>query len=302
MKAITAKQKAFDYAIRDSEISSESDYGYKINGKEPYENYMSKKAWDIFLKQMSKEHRRQFEDGDGGELEEKKGRYGLNPPKMACFGSSSKFIYQYSEKIDGFCFEKKMPTHVGHTANLDGYITKDNIEIYVEAKRREIYESHKNNKINKVYKQVYDYINKKYPDFEYIDNNQSDKEKDYFNCTFKYKKQIIVHFDLKQLICHFLGITANILKKEHSNKIRFIYLIFNPNAVKDKIDERYKDDILSIYNETTKEISNMGDMCWLFEAVLEFQKVNLNKSLSKNPSFEFSFTAQANYSNTIKRQ
>ena len=73
MATIDSKETALDCAIRDSEISSKSDYGYLIDGKKPYENYMSNEIWKVFLNQMSDLHRHQFDDGDGGELKEKMG-------------------------------------------------------------------------------------------------------------------------------------------------------------------------------------------------------------------------------------
>ena len=70
---------------------------------------------------MPETARIEYGAGDGGELEEKDGR----PPKMASFGSSSRMIYNLSNKKDGFHFEKKLPTTVGGTANLDGFYEDD---------------------------------------------------------------------------------------------------------------------------------------------------------------------------------
>ena len=214
---------------------------------------------------------------------------------MASYGSSSRFIYQCSEKIEGFSFEKQMPTRVGHIANLDGYILKEDANVYVEAKRREIYGNHKKTEINIAYQRVYDSINKIHSRFEYVGSPCNKDKKDYFLCTFKYNNREIVHFDIKQLICHFLGITADILENKQTKRIRFVYLIFNPNSIEDKIDKKYKDAILSIYKDTLEEIKSMGDMGWLFEAVLEFQKKNLNLKLEKAPTFDFFLADQNNY-------
>ena len=292
-----------DCAIRDYEVDGNtSKYGYKINGREaPYDNYMSYNTWKTFLKGMSRPHRQQFEDGDGGETKEKKGRWGLCPPKMASYGSSSRFIYNLSKDICGFRFEKQLPTRVGHTANLDGFLPKKNINVYVEAKCREIYGKHKRVEVSEVYKEVYEFIhNKKHIDFDYKDNKLHCKKKEHFNCTFKYKGVEIVHFDLKQLICHFLGITADILENKRSEKVRFVYLIYNPQKVKEKIDYTYREAILSAYDETIAEIKRMGDMNWLFKAVLDYQQTNLNISIEKVPSFEFKLVDQDSYRDELE--
>lgn len=82
---------------------------------------------------------KKVKDADGCELEEKNSRYGLTPPQMTSFGSSSRLIYECSKDIPNFSFEKLLPTRVGHTANLDGCIATKESDIFVEAKCREIY-------------------------------------------------------------------------------------------------------------------------------------------------------------------
>ena len=98
--------KALDYAKRNYEHKKyNTGYGYVI-GKETYLNYLSKESWSTFLSGMSELHQAQYKDGDGGELEEKNSRYGTVPPKMASFGSSSRFILCQSKDIPHFSFEK----------------------------------------------------------------------------------------------------------------------------------------------------------------------------------------------------
>ena len=149
------KATALDFAIRDCQ--NEYECGYEIGGK-LYNNYLSKEAWGKFLNSMSDLHRAQYYDADGGELIEKKGRWGLYPPKMASFGSSSRLIYECSKSIPGFYFEKQLPTRVGHTANMDGYLSRPEEDLFVEAKCREIYFSHLNQKVSLVYEDLYEYI------------------------------------------------------------------------------------------------------------------------------------------------
>ena len=95
------REKALDYAIRDGEWKKfPVESGYKIGNKPPYWNYLSNDAWEEFKGKMKKAHLCQFEDADGGEMKEKKGRWGIYPPKMASFGSSSRFLYSVSKDIE----------------------------------------------------------------------------------------------------------------------------------------------------------------------------------------------------------
>ena len=74
-------QTALDCAVRDYEGKTG---GFEMNNNGvTYCNYMTNAEWEKFLGEMSEEHKRQFDDGAGGEL--KAGKY---PPKMASYGSS----------------------------------------------------------------------------------------------------------------------------------------------------------------------------------------------------------------------
>ena len=296
---IDSKAKALDYAIRDYELKCNNlKYGYETKEKKVYTNYLSNDSWNSFLEGMCPLHQGQYKDADGGELREKKGRYGFYPPKMASFGSSSRFIYRLSKDIDGFCFEKLLPTYVGpRPANLDGYCGSKGKDVFVEAKCREIYASHKNNKIRNVYLDVYDCIAELHPCFSYVSSPLVD---DYSSITFKYDKMCIEHFDIKQLICHFLGICANILENNANRNVSFVYLIFNPefetNFNLSSDVEKYCESVNKTYKETIGEIEKLGDMKWLFDAVMEYQRKKLGKN-DVDYDFSFSLADQNNYKN-----
>lgn len=305
-KKIDSPAMALDYGIRDYELKDKDksvESGYIIEKeKKTYWNYLSNDAWGEFIKNMKPIHQLQFEDADGGEMKEKKGRWGIYPPKMASFGSSSRFLYNVSKDIEGFQFEKLLPTRVGHSANLDGYLMRSDVDVFVEAKCKEIYSSHKIVEISNVYKEIYQELKKKYTKFSY--EAKSSKDKDHFNCTFILDEKPIVHFDIKQLICHFLGISANILENQKANtNIRFVYILFNPNHNTSFNNEQtlsYKEKIKSIYNETIKEIENFGDMKDLFDAVMEIQKERLSLP-KKKYTFKFYIANQINYIDLIKK-
>ncbi len=307
--------KALDFAIRDCEIQNKNNAyssGYIIDGRE-YWNYLSENSWKKFKDEMSDKHIIQYIEGGGNELDERNSRWGVLPPKMASFGSSSRMIYCLSKDMPGFVFEKQMPTYVGHDANLDGYLLSDNTAIFVEAKCREIYSSHANLDINEVYKNVYNYIQEKNPKFGF--DEEKCKEQNCFKCTFHYDDKVIKHFDIKQLICHFLGITAALIdnkdSKIASNTIKFIYLIFNPNYNTDFSHDaikKYEKKLKDQYNESIKEIDKFGNMKWLFNSIMEFQ-VNENKKLKltnenlKLPNYSFSFELmdQEKYKNYLEK-
>ena len=306
---IDSPDKALDYAIRDYECKKfPVESGYKIENN-IYCNYLSKNSWKEFKDSMKKVHRRQFEDADGGELKEKKGRWGICPPKMASFGSSSRFLYSISKDIVGFQFEKLLPTRVGGTANLDGYIMRGDVDVFVEAKCKEIYSSHKTIEVSDVYRDVYMKLVKTYNKFSYKNNGQPIKKREtddeHFKCTFKFDGEEIVHFDIKQLICHFLAISANILENEKANKnVKFVYLIFNPEDTdaacfeNEKVSS-YKGRIFKIYNETIEEIRKFN-MEKLFASVFQIQADRLGIEGKKYSSFDFCIADQKDYKEKIK--
>lgn len=299
-KASIDKATALDFAIRDGQ--EELDYGYEISGKSPYNNYLSNDDWKRFIGSMSPLHLAQYNDADGGELIEKKGRWGLNPPKMASFGSSSRLIYECSKSIPGFCFEKQLPTRVGHTANLDGYLSSPTEDVFVEAKCREIYSTHLNQKISRVYRDVYEHIKSVNSGFSY-EETPIENEPDYMACSFIMNGKYISHFDVKQLICHFLGICANILENKANTHVRFLYLIFNPNFDTDFSNpyiSNFQSKILEEYKETLEEINTFGDFKWLFDAVMNYQSEHLDRPRPKC-DFKFELQDQMAYTSELIR-
>ncbi len=292
---------ALDCAIRDSE---KEKYGYTSgyivrDSDTKYSNYMSNEAWKEYLENMAEEHRVQYEDGNGGELKEKKGRWGIVPPKMASFGSSSRFIYELSKNVTGYAFEVKLDTRVGGVANLDGFLRKGNNYVYVEAKRREIYgSSHENEKIKSVYIPVYEKIKNNCKGFKYEQNDC--KEPDMKKITFCINDTPIKYFDLKQLICHFLGITYDIAKNNIQNaKVTFLYLIYDPNEVCEFIAPKYKEKIKDRYESVKKFVSDNKDVInSIFQTLLQYQKETYNL-VDLKIDFDFKMVSQKDYNKEL---
>lgn len=293
---------ALDCAIRDFEVGKDTKkYGYKVKDN-IYYNYMSNEYWESYKKDMPEEHRKQFDNGSGGELKEKKGRWGIYPPKMASFGSSSRMIYELSKDIPGFCFEEQLDTRVGGIANLDGFLKKDNKYIYIEAKRREIYSStHESEEIKEVYLPVYEWVEDKCGK-EYFSFTKADaKEEGIKKVTFYLNNNLVQYFDLKQLICHFLGITYDIAKHNiKSAEVKFVYLIYNPKEVEVKISEKYKDNIVTRYGEVSEFVNKNTDIIKsIFNAVFEYQTKRHNLPAT-DVKFEFKIVDQDSYKNELK--
>lgn len=282
-------QHILDCAIRDKE-GKRYEEGYIVSkSKLAYDRYMSNEGWKRYLAEMSEDHRIQYEEGDGGEINEKRGRWGTYPPKMACYGSSSRIIYTLLRGVANIEFEKKFATRVGHTANLDAYLQTGYTDIFLEAKCREIYASHTKIDIGDVYKPVYEYIKQCNKKFGYSDERSKANNK--FRCSFSYDGKKIIRFDIKQLICHFLGIAAGVLEGTVKNNIRFVYFIYNPN-------ELGNETLKEVYTETIDEIHIKG-VIELFKAVFEYQKKNL-KIEKEMPIFEFVLADQNDIIDKLK--
>lgn len=289
----TDMQTALDCAIREYEGKNG---GYTKNGT-TYCNYMNNTEFTGYLKDMNPIHKAQYRCGGGGELYP--GKY---PPKMASFGSSSRFIYELSKDIPGFKFEEKLDTKVGGVANLDGMLHRGNNYIYVEAKRREIYgSSHEGLEVKSVYIPVYEKLKCKQFSYEPKDAKNDNEQEGIKKITFYVNGETVRFFDLKQLICHFLGITYDIAKHSVKDaKVTFLYLLYNPSEVEEMIDERYRQRVLKRY-EDIKTFVNKNEKVFesIFRKVLLYQ-IETQKLEETNIEFKFKLVDQKNYIKELK--
>ena len=259
---------------------------------------MSNEEWNSFLLTMDSVTRAEYEAGGGSELKEKNGR----PPKMASYGSSSRMIYNLSHENKSFVFEKQLPTTVGGKANLDGFLETPNKYIFVEAKCHESYSSKKNS-VSISYKKLYDYINEHAKNFK-IDMSPSTCGR-YMNVTYFTGNAKIERFDIKQMICHLLGIATAILNGTLENKkLSFIYLHYDPTKL--AIDSNAKSIIDSIYERTVSECNQIN---WsdLFRIILEFLAYNKFSGVKTYEeideavrNFSFNLVSQNTYSAYLK--
>ena len=106
---------------------------------------------------------------------------------------------------------------------------------------------------------------------------------------------------MKQLICHFLGITYDIAKHSVKNaKVTFLYLLYNPNEVEDKIVEKYREKVKNRYDEVESFIRDKKDVFKaIFDAVLQYQ-TEIHKLEKPDIDFNFKLVNQKDYLNELK--
>ena len=268
--------KNLDLAIKAQETDA-VDNGYVVDGKS-YNTYMTTSVWESFKKSMSPSALKEYGDGNGSELVEKNGR----PPKMACYGSSSRMIYMLSRNTPGFHYEKKLATTVGGIANLDGFYEDNTRYIFVEAKCHEPY-SAKNHTVSISYKKLYSFINEHMScNIEIVMKPRKsgrDMDVEYFAAGEK-----IEYFDIKQMICHLLGVATGIFKKSfQQKKFDFIYLLYDPTKLALASDVKCVVD--SIYDRTCFECNRI-DFVTLFCVILKFLKAEFYKDILSDDAIE----------------
>ena len=290
--------KELDLAIKAEEAKT-IDGGYLVGEKE-YNTYMTNAEWERFKGCMLPYALDEYGAGGGGELVEKNGR----PPKMACYGSSSRMIYMLSRHKENFHYEKKLSTTVGGTANLDGFYEDDNRYIFVEAKCHEPY-STKNNSVSKSYEKLYNFINEQMAGNVEIAMKTS-KCGRYLDVEYFSDGEKLEHFDMKQMICHLLGIATGLLKGELQQKqIDFIYLLYDPTELNLATDT--KEAVDAIYERTCYEC-NLVDFATLLRVILAFLKEEKYGDVIADEEIDeiiykltFSLASQEFYESTILR-
>lgn len=305
MEDMTIKE-AYASAIKDFEVKSVHEFagvttGYLTQSGKIYSNYYSNDSFKEFVDKMPLKHRRQYDEGSGGELREKEGRYGYYPPKMASFASSSRMIYLLSKDIEGFTFEQNLSTGLGGPANLDGFRFHNGEYTFVEAKRQEIFDSH--SPVREAYRKIYNTINEDNTPFTIKCNESVGSE---FKPIFYCKGKEIHYFDLKQMISHMLGIArAFILGQdaftlEGERSIRFLYLLYNPDDMlkrTDSLSGMEKKKIQDRYNAVVEEINLCAPhMETLFREVFRIQaeRENVKCEVPLN-KFSFKLVDQKQY-------
>ena len=290
-----------DLAIKLNEKgSTDGEYLIAYKGKTlQKQTYMTNEEWDAFVLAMKSNEFQptahlEYSEGGGDELSEKN----VRPPKMASYGSSSRMIYMLSAHKEGFHYERKLPTTVGGKANLDGFYEDETRYIFVEAKCHEPY-SKKTNAVSECYRELYEYLTSHTWGSINIEMKPSDRER-YMIVDFFADGERLEHFDLKQMICHLLGIATGLLTGAVKQKqIDFIYLLYDPTEL--DIEPDAKEVIDQIYERTCYEC-NLIDFAELFRAILAFlNETNFNGAMTSDEldraviNFTFTLASQDFY-------
>jgi len=256
-------KEEFDDIIRENlaAVYGKDCFGYDISSV-IYENYYSRDAFKRFKDEMNssryKEFCRSYIEGKGGELKEHSGRWGRVPPKMASVASSSRFCYlalrDGATALGGGAVEFEVAQKItgirGIAPQLDARIKDKNV--FVEAKCHEIFDSYKM-RFPDSYKRLI--LGK---------NNQFGFEFETESADGRFELPLSLFgvdnpmFDIKQLICHLMGIASN---KNEGEQAELIYMFFKPktdnDAINHKIDgifEKLKSEITKIFK--SKPIGN----------------------------------------------
>lgn len=267
-------KSAFDLALKQLK-GGDITKGYSLNGRYYYA-YQTKEEWMEFLNEMKSTHSRAysaFYGGYGNELFERKSASGKKmPPKMASYASSSRFIYEESMILgDKFDFECKLPiAFMGvdkeAEASLDGYIPSKHI--FVEAKCHEIY-SLLSTEYKPAYEGFYQYLHDKTgKQFDYSVTSSNGK-KNYIDFMWNGKK--LTKLDLKQLLCHMLGIAKKALLEDCSETSTLLYLVYRPGYDLLQLipDQETRKFILSTW-ETERDETNSIDFPLLFRLITNY--------------------------------
>lgn len=254
------KKEEFDNIIKENIAKriGNNHFGYTVlETSKTYNNYYNKQSFFKFIEDMKSSHYHKafcaYCDGKGSELIEHMGRYGKLPPKMASVASSSRLCFlalkDGASAINGtgevkFEYECKIEGITGIAPQLDAYVQNENI--FIEAKCHEIFDTHHIIMKNKYWNLIYGYHNQF--GFKQLQNN-NEKEFNIPLSVFGINKTYSM-FDIKQFLCHLLGIAAH--SKEQKT---LVYMFFKPISdhieIQKEIDKVFsdlKEEIESIFN------------------------------------------------------
>ena len=244
-------KQQFDNIIRENleAYCDKNDFGYEVTKNGPtYSNYYRSNVFEKFKKEMQQPQYQHFYEsywvGSGSELKERKGRYGIMPPKMASVASSSRFCYlalrDLNETLGGIEVEKgcPIPGIPGTAPQLDAYISQKNT--YLEVKCHEIFDAHSITLKSAYWDKLYGKGN----NFGFAEVPPTDSDRfSILPSVFGIQKTTTM-FDIKQLLCHLLGIAAN-----NSKPAELVYLFFMPESA------QYQSELRSLFTELADEIS-----------------------------------------------
>lgn len=253
------KKDIFDKEIKSLSGCADSCFGYETYKK--FSLYFNNEVFTNFYNEMKEKYPHAFQKynaGKGGELKEKNTRYGIVPPKMASIASSSRFIYlafrdNNLEKVNPLCsinvekgvfqFEDELTINCLNDAkpNLDASYKGENNGVYFEAKCHELFDSHQLRWKKKYFEDgVFFGAEKKglgltkkdcILDAEGMLKEFSGRDENIFHelkrGVFDLDEKEKIYFDIKQFVCHLLGIANDGLTERE-----LVYIYFKPDNLK----------------------------------------------------------------------
>ena len=253
----------FDNIIKQNLVDKygEDKFGYII-GDKCYANYYCNDEFQRFMNEM--EHKDEYGkyyncyyNGAGSELKEKNSRYGLVPPKMASVASSSRFCYLALRDGAGvdliggnkvqFEYECEISDIDAATyPQLDAFIEDNNT--FVEAKCHEIFDHHK----IIMSKKYMEYLSE---DFEIDLEGMIVDDKIIIPLSQFGIFEKVSRFDIKQLLCHLIGISSK-KKKLGLDNVKLTYLFFKPKTSDGKINQQIEEIFADLESEIKQIFTN----------------------------------------------
>ena len=248
--------------------SDKSEFGRLINGK-IRDTYFTDDFGDIMLNSMSQDIVDAYKNGKGNEIDNGKFFSVASSSRfaVASFTENRNEQLHYVQKFEGelihkiqFEYPLKIKGIIGTPPQMDVYI-KTSKETFVEVKCHEIFDesSHSNIKLssqymnNSLFREILEHykINTDNRTCEHDNKGNCVKlllNRNHFNVLSKSTR-----FDLKQFLCHLMGIVS---KTDINENKQFIYLFYKNTDVK----------YCSVYAELEEEIELLKtSFKWLFD-------------------------------------
>ena len=279
------RKKAFDLAKKLLEKGDYSTGYYMEDSGKTYCTHDTREDWNKFVKEMKELYfnaYNRYRNCPGSEMKEDYNKRWKRkmPPKMASYGSSSRFIYEKSREISSFVFEEPLPICIPSgrnsetNANLDGYIPSAGI--YVEAKCHEFYSSN-STEFKEKYEDFYDYLKEKTGKFGYHVNLGPKTP----TVSFTWDGKPLTQFDFKQVLCHLMGIARRSLEEQGKHSPKLVYLVYKPSDellknVESIKDKRAAKSIKHCWETEKKEASEIIDYSLLYRCVVYYMHDHYN--------------------------
>lgn len=273
------KKQSFDISIKDKFLqgeeclpgikpSSKLEFGRLINGK-VYDTYFSNEFGKTVISSLSNDIYEAYKNGKGNEFDNGKFFSVASSSRfaVASFSESRNGSLHYIQKFEGesiqniqFEYPLKIDGITGTPPQMDVYI-KTSKETFVEVKCHEIFDESSHSiiklssqyKKNSLFKEILEHY-KIEPDkrtYEIDNKGNSIKillTRNHFNILSK-----TARFDLKQFLCHLMGIVSKTNQDENK---QFIYLFYKNTDV----------EFDHVYEELEEEIALiMESFKWLFD-------------------------------------